>query len=205
LRDLLGAVRGNDIAPLAGQTLTRCTVARQTAKKKETKRGAGSGARARTAAPSGTRKRAAPDPTSDRADAPPGEGVIPALADVDDDDIIGLTEADEEAAERPASARVGGEFDPALAGGDPDAAATATGSGEEAVGGSTPTPDQNDVDDIGRALGVTYHPDEPLHTTEKIGRRDDERWELNPASSEDFEERQRVQQQTPKAGPRRRG
>jgi len=88
------------------------------------------------------------------------------------------------------SGRVREEHDSVLAAGDPDADVSETGSGEEAVGGSASTPDQNDVDEIGRALGVSYAAAEPLHTTEKIARRDVDRWELNPASSEDFAERQ---------------
>ncbi len=71
------------------------------------------------------------------------------------------------------------------------------------MGGSTPTPDQDSVDELGEALGVTYQPDEPLHTTEKIARRDDDRWELNPASSEDFAERRNVEQALPERRPRR--
>lgn len=96
------------------------------------------------------------------------------------------------------------EASPELAGGDVDAAATETGSGEEAVGGSNPTPDQDNVEEQGEALGVTYQPDEPLHTTEKIARRDDDRWELNPASSEDFAERRNFAQAAPERPPRRR-
>jgi len=97
-----------------------------------------------------------------------------------------------------AAGRVREPHESELAAGDPDADVTATGSGEEAVGGSSPTPEQNDVDDIGRALGVSYQPEEPLHTTEKIERRDHERWELNPASSEDFAERQNRPKEPPK-------
>jgi Family of unknown function (DUF6335) len=52
-----------------------------------------------------------------------------------------------------------------------------------------PTPDQDIVDEIGRAVGVAYEDAEPLHTTEKLERRDEQRWELHPASSEDFTER----------------
>lgn len=89
------------------------------------------------------------------------------------------------------------EISPEISGGDVDAAVTETGSGEEAVGGSTPTPDQDNVEEQGAALGVTYQPDEPLHTTEKIARRDADRWELNPASSEDFAERRNLQQALP--------
>jgi hypothetical protein len=53
--------------------------------------------------------------------------------------------------------------------------------GEEAVGGTTPTPDQDVVDDLGQALGVTYEDDEPLGG-EKIRERDRNRWELDPES-----------------------
>src|SRR6476620_6076214 len=76
-----------------------------------------------------------------------------------------------------------------LTGGDIDAAWDQAAAGEETVGGSSPTPDQDLVDEIGRAVGLNYEDAEPLHTTEKIERRDQERWELHPASSEDFEER----------------
>ena len=79
--------------------------------------------------------------------------------------------------------------DAVLTGGDIDAAWDQASVGDETVGGSSPTPDQDIVDEIGRALGVTYAEGEPLHTTEKIERRDAERWELNPASSEDYNER----------------
>jgi hypothetical protein len=79
--------------------------------------------------------------------------------------------------------------DAVLAGGDMDAAWDQAASGEETVGGTTPTPDQDIVDEIGRAVGVEYEDAEPLHTTEKLERRDEQRWELHPASSEDFTER----------------
>jgi hypothetical protein len=77
-----------------------------------------------------------------------------------------------------------------LAGGDLDATYTSD-SGEEAVGGSEPTPDQGNVDDIGTALGVADPDEQPIATTERIVARDENRWELDPASSEDYEERQR--------------
>jgi hypothetical protein len=81
--------------------------------------------------------------------------------------------------------------DPAeLSGGDPDSSQQGIDTGEETPGGSTPTPDQDLVDDIGKASGVTYQDNEPLDFGEKESRRDDARWELNPASSEDYHERQ---------------
>ena len=76
-----------------------------------------------------------------------------------------------------------------VAGGDIDAAWDQADAGEETVGGTTPTPDQDIVDEIGRAVGIEYEDAEPLHTTEKVERRDQQRWELHPASSEDFIER----------------
>jgi uncharacterized protein DUF6335 len=79
--------------------------------------------------------------------------------------------------------------DAILTGGDIDAAWDQAASGEETVGGSNPTPDQDIVDEIGRAAGVNYEDAEPLDMTEKVERRDERRWELHPASSEDFTER----------------
>jgi hypothetical protein len=91
---------------------------------------------------------------------------------------------------------------PRLSAGDVEAAWDQADAGEETVGGSSPTPDQDQVDAIGQAVGISYSDAEPLHTTEKVERRDDKRWELDPASAEDYEERQR--QPTPRQ-PRSRG
>lgn len=77
-----------------------------------------------------------------------------------------------------------------LAAGDLDASRQGVDSGEEGVGGSTPTPDQDSVDLIGSALGVVEQDEKPLATTEKLEGRDRERWELDPASAEDLEERE---------------
>ena len=57
------------------------------------------------------------------------------------------------------------------------------------------------MDAIGAAVGLTYSDSEPLHTTEKLERRDEHRWELDPASAEDYEERRR--DLTPRRLPRR--
>jgi hypothetical protein len=62
-------------------------------------------------------------------------------------------------------------------------------TGEEAPGGDNPTPDSDVVDDIGKALGVPYGDDEELKSVEKVEKRDKHRWELDPASAEDFKER----------------
>ena len=78
---------------------------------------------------------------------------------------------------------------PEISGGDLDASwQTANAAGEETVGGSTPTPDQDVVDELGAAAGLTYEDDEPLDSDAKILDRDRNRWELNPASVEDEEE-----------------
>jgi hypothetical protein len=62
-------------------------------------------------------------------------------------------------------------------------------TGDEAPGGDNPTPDQDIVDDIGKALGVEYQDNEELKSTEKLEKRDKHRWELDPASSEDYRDR----------------
>jgi hypothetical protein len=76
-----------------------------------------------------------------------------------------------------------------LSGGDADASAQGVDTGTEAAGGSNPLPDQDVVDEIGRAAGVTYQDNEPLKFGDKAAERDQNRWELNPASSEDYQER----------------
>ncbi len=78
---------------------------------------------------------------------------------------------------------------PALSGGDIDAAWEDADVGEESVGGGNPTPDQSVVEELGKAVGLTYEDGEPLHTAEKLESRDHHRWELDPASSEGFDER----------------
>ena len=82
------------------------------------------------------------------------------------------------------------ETSPALTGGDVDADwEGAYSAGDEAPGGDNPTPDQDIVDDIGRAVGVEYEDNEELKGEEKIAKRDRKRWELDPASSEDYPDR----------------
>jgi hypothetical protein len=45
------------------------------------------------------------------------------------------------------------------------------------------------VDDIGKALGVQYEDNEELKGEKKISDRDRKRWELDPASSDDYGDR----------------
>jgi hypothetical protein len=75
---------------------------------------------------------------------------------------------------------------PELTGGDIDAAWDRADVGEETVGGSSPTPDQDVVDQLGEAVGLIYEDNEPLDTERKVAKRDDRRWELDPASSEGY-------------------
>jgi hypothetical protein len=82
------------------------------------------------------------------------------------------------------------ETSPALTAGDVDADwEGAYSSGDEAPGGDNPTPDQDVVDDIGKAVGVQYEDNEELKGEAKITKRDKHRWELDPASSEDYKDR----------------
>jgi Family of unknown function (DUF6335) len=62
-------------------------------------------------------------------------------------------------------------------------------TGDEAPGGDNPTPDQDVVDDIGKALGLEYQDNEELKSGDKVSERDKHRWELDPASSEDYKDR----------------
>ena len=68
--------------------------------------------------------------------------------------------------------------------GDPDDDSLANEYvGEDLPGGSTPTPDQSNVDEIGRAYGLQDEDNGPLRTSrEVLGRRDRRRSELQPPS-----------------------
>jgi hypothetical protein len=85
------------------------------------------------------------------------------------------------------------ETSPVMTGGDVDADwEDAYSVGDEAPGGDNPTPDQDRVDDIGKALGVEYQDNEELKAVDKIADRDRHRWELDPASAEDYKEHLKV-------------
>jgi hypothetical protein len=82
------------------------------------------------------------------------------------------------------------EVSPEITAGDVDADwEDAYSVGDEAPGGDNPTPDQDRVDDIGKALGVQYEDNEELKASDKIAERDRKRWELDPASADDYKER----------------
>ena len=79
------------------------------------------------------------------------------------------------------------ESSPVLTAGDVDAKwEDAYAVGDEAPGGDNPTPDQQRVDDIGKALGVNYQDNQELQGGDELTDRDKHRWELDPASSDDW-------------------
>ena len=78
------------------------------------------------------------------------------------------------------------EDGPELTAGDIDAKwDDASAIGDETPGGDNPTPDQNEVDAIGRAVGAEYDDDEELMGGDEISQRDAHRWELDPESRDD--------------------
>jgi hypothetical protein len=86
------------------------------------------------------------------------------------------------------------ETSPVLTGGDLDADwKSASASGEEAVGGSVATPDQDVVDEIGRALGVEQPADAEVRMSDEILRRRDRfRWHLERDAADAEEGRARM-------------
>ncbi|MBE9111840.1 hypothetical protein IQ273_20745 [Nodosilinea sp. LEGE 07298] len=68
---------------------------------------------------------------------------------------------------------------------DPDVmAGQAKVVGEEAIGGTTPTPDQNNIDEIAAAAGIDTQAEEPVAVKDEMDRRDDQRFELDPDSKD---------------------
>ncbi len=76
---------------------------------------------------------------------------------------------------------------PLLSGGD--AEWDRSDIGEESVGGQNPMPDQDIAEDLANAVGINYEDNEPLRSAEKLEERDRNRWEFDPASSEDYMDR----------------
>jgi hypothetical protein len=92
---------------------------------------------------------------------------------------------------------------PRLSAGDVDADWTrAESTGEETAGGSVATPDQDVVDEIGRALGVEQEAEAELTTSEEMLRRRDRlRWHLE----HDAEVRARREDEGDREGQDREG
>lgn len=76
---------------------------------------------------------------------------------------------------------------PVDSGGDVDADwQRAQSSGEEAVGGSVATPDQDVVDEIARPLGVERSTDaEVISSEEMLSSRDRRRWRIEQSTDEE--------------------
>ena len=76
---------------------------------------------------------------------------------------------------------------PVDTGGDVDADwQRAQSSGEEAVGGSVATPDQDVVDELARPFGVERPPDAPVITSEEmLNARDRRRWRIEQHNEEE--------------------
>jgi hypothetical protein len=84
------------------------------------------------------------------------------------------------------------EASPAVSGGDEDADwVSAYFVGDETPPGDSPTPGMSVVEEVGKSMGLNYEDAEELKAADKIAERDRHRWELDPASSEDYQERNR--------------
>lgn len=75
-----------------------------------------------------------------------------------------------------------------LIGGDPDEDPDediyrSAVNGDEAVGGTTAVPSQNDTEELAAAAGITVDDNSPLAVEEMIEDRDRDRWELDPDSA----------------------
>ena len=56
-------------------------------------------------------------------------------------------------------------------------------NGDEAVGGSTAVPSQNDTEELAEAVGIVIDDGTPLDTEEMLQKRDRDRWELDSESA----------------------
>ena len=156
---------------------------------------------ARKAAP-GAKKTAAPPkktaPRAERALVRTAPGLNRERRTIRDDDIVQTPPSSLDFDRTASAARSGRkelrdryaehtETSPALTGGDVDADwESAYSVGDEAPGGDNPTPDQDIVDDIGRAVGIEYQDNEELKGDKKHIDRDKHLWEHDPASSHDW-------------------
>ena len=194
----------------ARKTSGRLSAAKKSAARKKTAaKRARSGARKavarrparKTASSRTSRKRPARKATAGRAHARKVPALDRARRTVQGDDIVPTPPSSLDLDRTASAARSGRrqmierlnehhETSPALTAGDVDADwESAAAVGDEAPGGDNPTPDQDIVDDIGKAVGVQYDDNEELKGEAKITKRDKHRWELDPASSEDYEDR----------------
>jgi hypothetical protein len=183
---------------------TRFVAKKRAAKKQASKARKTAPAKARSASKNSSAapaKRTAPKAAAVRPVARTAPGLNRARRTISDDEIVPSPPSSLDLDRTASAARSGRrellekyeehtETSPALTGGDIDADwESAYSVGDEAPGGDNPTPDQDIVDDIGRAVGVEYQDNEELKGERKIADRDKHRWELDPASSDDWEDR----------------
>lgn len=123
---------------------------------------------------------------------PPEEVLLSDLVETDDTDPMNdtLLDSDASSGQRLLRLRMPQRSGSDVTGGDPDDDwYQAEVVGEEAVGGDNPTPDQNVTEDLLRSMGLASTDGESVRTHDKLEGRDHRRWELDPESSEDYEER----------------
>jgi len=102
------------------------------------------------------------------------------VSDLIADEIAHVPQAPSELSQRLAEHH---STSPRDSGGDIDAQwEEANGSGSEAVFGHNPTPDQSDVEENAHAMGIDFADNEPLDFTEKLEKRDRDRFEMNESS-----------------------
>ena len=77
---------------------------------------------------------------------------------------------------------------------EPPGDTTMDAVGDELVGGTAPTPDQDLVDELGAEVGLEMDDRAFLRSNEILEGRDDRRWELEPKSSEDYGDRREVEE-----------
>jgi hypothetical protein len=194
------AVRRSAKAPRASVKATKKPARKSAAKRTARPRPAAKVVK-RAAPMIGKVARPAAKPKAERAPARPAPGLNRERRIARDEDIVQTPPSSLDFDRSASAARSGRrelrerydehtETSPALTGGDVDADwESAYSVGDEAPGGDNPTPDQDLVDDIGRAVGVEYQDNEELKGEAKIAKRDRNRWELDPASSDDWDER----------------
>ena len=100
---------------------------------------------------------------------------------------VATPEPYEDGEDLPRKVGVDPDWSAVLCGGDVDADwERAAASGEEAVGGTVATPDQDVVDEIGHALGVEQASDAPVVTSAEIlSARDRHYWHLERRAAEE--------------------
>lgn len=116
------------------------------------------------------------------------------LESLDDwgDDVAVIEEVEGDLYSVAPGRRSGDPASPATSRGDPDAQWESAGYyGEEASSGSGAAAERSVLDELGEAMGISYEDDEELWLGDKEVSRDEHRWELDPASADDWDERRR--------------